>query len=356
MPTNLDSASIYKKLDTSGLGQRIASLAQQCEEAWAEASGWKIPASYADVDRVVIQGMGGSAIAGDLLSDLASLEKSPQISVWRDYGLPPYVNNRTLFIASSYSGDTEETLDGFERAMAVKAKIVAVTSGGKVLATAKSKRLPVFQIKYKGEPRTSLGYSFMPLISMACKLNLIKDKGKDVTEAVALLQRGNKELGPQAPTAKNAAKKLALDIHEQIVAVYGSGFLSNAARRFKGQINENSKGWAFYDLLPELDHNSIVGYQFPKTASRNNVRVIMLRSAKLNKRTLLRYEITKQILAQCGGKATILDAKGNSALAQMLNLIQLGDYTSYYLAILNGIDPAPVKVIGFLKDSLAKAR
>lgn len=356
MPTNLDSAAIYKKLDTSGLGQRIASLAQQCEDAWAEAKGWKIPASYADVDRVVIQGMGGSAIAGDLLSDLASLEKSPQISVWRDYGLPPYVNNRTLFIVSSYSGDTEETLDGFERAMAAKAKIAAVTSGGKVLAIAKSKGLPVFQIKYKGEPRTSLGYSFMPLISLACKTGLIKDKSKDVVEAIAILKRGNKELAPEVPSSKNAAKKLALDIHEHIVAVYGSGFLSNAARRFKGQINENSKGWAFYDLLPELDHNSIVGYQFPETAARNDIRVIMFSSPNLNKRTLLRYEITRKILAQSGGKATIFTARGNSELAQMLNLIQLGDYTSYYLAILNGIDPAPVEVISFLKDSLAKAK
>ena len=356
MPTNLDNAAIYKKLDTSGLGGRIASLAQQCEDAWAEAKGWKIPTSYADVDHVVIQGMGGSAIAGDLLSDLASLEKSPQISVWRDYGLPTYVNDRTLFIASSYSGDTEETLDGFERAMLAKAKIAAVTSGGKVLAIAKSKRLPVFQIKYKGEPRTSLGYSFMPLISLACKTGLIKDKSKDVAEAIVLLQRGNKELAPQVPTIKNAAKRLAQDIQEHIVAVYGSGFLSNAARRFKGQINENSKGWAFYDLLPELDHNSIVGYQFPKATSKENVRVIMLSSPDLNKRTLLRYEITRKIIAQSGGKGTILTAKGNSPLAQMLNLIQLGDYTSYYLAILYGIDPAPVKVIDFLKGELAKAK
>ncbi len=356
MPTHLDNAAIYKKLDRSGLGGRIASLAQQCEEAWAEAKGWKIPASYADVDRVVIQGMGGSAIAGDLLSDLASMEKSPQISVWRDYGLPPYVNNRTLFIASSYSGGTEETLDGMERAIAAKAKIAAVTSGGKVLEIAKSKRLPVFQIKYKGEPRTSLGYSFMPLISLACKTGLIKDKRKDVAEAIALLRKGNAELGPRVPTAKNAAKKLARDIQEHIVAVYGSGFLSNAARRFKGQINENAKGWAFYDLLPELDHNSIVGYQFPKTASKENMRVIMLSSPNLNERTLLRYEITRKILAQSGGKATIFTARGNSALAQMLNLIQLGDYTSYYLAILYGIDPAPVKVIDFLKGELAKAK
>ncbi|MSQ31868.1 MAG: bifunctional phosphoglucose/phosphomannose isomerase [Dehalococcoidia bacterium] len=353
---DLDDARIYKKLDTSGLYQRIASLGQQCKDAWVEANNWNIPASYANVDRVVIQGMGGSAIGGDLLSDLASLEKSPPISVWRDYGLAPYVNSKTLFIASSYSGGTEETLDGFKRAIAVKAKIAAVTSGGKLLTAARNKRLPVFQIKYIGEPRTSLGYSFMPLIAIVCKLRLIKDKSKDVAEAVSLLQKGNKELSPEIPSAKNQAKKLALELHGQIVAVYGSGFLSNAARRFKGQINENSKGWAFYDLLPELDHNSIVGYEFPDGASKNTMRVIMLRSAKLNKRTLVRYDVTKKVLAFSGGKGTLLDAKGASPLAQMLNLIQLGDYTSYYLAILNGINPAPVKVIDFLKDELAKAR
>lgn len=353
---NLDDARVYARLDPSGLGQRIASLGQQCKEAWAKANDWNIPTSYAAVDRVIIQGMGGSAIAGDLLSDLASLEKSPQISVWRDYGLPTYVNSKTLFIASSYSGDTEETLDGLERAIKAKAKIAAVTSGGKVLAIAKSKRLPAFQIKYRGEPRTSLGYSFMPLISIACKLGLIKDKSKDVYEAVSILQRGNKELDPEIPTAKNSAKKLAIELHGKVVAVYGSGFLSNAARRFKGQINENSKGWAFYDLLPELDHNSVVGYQFPDRASKTDMRVILLRSQKLNERTLLRYDVTKQILALSGGNASILDAKGNSGLAQMLNLIQLGDYTSYYLAILNGIDPAPVRVINFLKEELLKAK
>lgn len=352
---NLDDPRIYKKLDPSGLSQRIASLGQQCEEAWEDAAVWDIPASYANVDRVVIQGMGGSAIAGDLLSDLASLEKSPQISVWRDYGIPPYVNNKTLFIASSYSGDTEETLDGLNRALAVNAKVVAITSGGKLLRISKSKRLPVFQVKYKGEPRTSLGYSFIPLISAACKLGLIKDKTRDVSEAISLLQKGNKELSPRIPTSKNSAKKVAVELHGKIVAVYGSGFLSNSARRFKGQINENSKGWAFYDLLPELDHNSIVGYRFPDGVSKNNIRVLMLRSTNLKKRNLQRYDITRRVLELTGGKATILDAKGNSALAQILNLIQLGDYTSYFLAILNGIDPAPVKVIDLLKNELSKS-
>ena len=175
-------------------------------------------------------------------------------------------------------------------------------------------------------------------------------------EAVAQLKRRQAELSPDVPVARNEAKQLAGKLYGKVAVIYGAGFLSGTARRFKGQLNENSKSWAFSDLLPELDHNSVVGYRFPEGASAKQAQVVMLRSPLLHRRTLLRYQVTAELLAKSGGKALFVDALGDSPLAQMMDVITVGDFTSYYLAMLNGVDPSPVDAIDFLKKRLAERR
>src|SRR4030042_467817 len=181
---NLDDAKVHKKLDPSGMRERIRELPQQCLKAWQQARDFKLPANYSRVNKVVILGMGGSAIGGDLLSSLASLEGKIPITVSRDYTMPAFVDDKTLLIASSYSGMTEETLSAFSQALKAPAKKLVITTGGKLKEIAEQKDIPVFTIDYKSPPRAALAHSFITVLGICHKLGIVSDKSKDVVEMV----------------------------------------------------------------------------------------------------------------------------------------------------------------------------
>ncbi len=208
--------------------------------------------------------MGGSAIGGDLVRSLFSSKKKPIIFVNRDYDLPAFVDDKTLVIASSYSGNTEETLSAFSQALKKKCKKLAMTTGGRLKELAEDARVPVFVIDYVGQPRAALGYSFMPLIAFLQKLGLLEDKTAEVEAMIQDLEKLLGELKETVPTGSNRAKQLAAKLHGKIAVIYGAGILSEVAHRWKTQINENSKAWAFYETFSELNHNAVVGYQFPQ--------------------------------------------------------------------------------------------
>jgi glucose/mannose-6-phosphate isomerase len=353
MTVNLDDVKTYQKLDPDNMLARIKELPMQCKQAWQSAMDFKLPGDYADVDKVVILGMGGSAIGGDLIKSLVAYEMKIPIIVHRDYGLPACVDKKTLLIASSYSGNTEETLSGFEPAIAAGAKIIAMTTGGKVQEIAKAHGIPVFKIEYKSQPRAALGFSFIPAIGVLQKLGFIKDKTSDVTETLQVLESLAVKLDEKLPVAKNSAKQIAQRLHGNLTVIYGASIVSEVAHRWKTQINENSKAWAFYEVFPELNHNATVGFPFPADIAKK-VRVILLRSLLFNERIKLRYDVTCELLKQTGVAYEFVDGEGQSALAQMVSLVSTGDYVSYYLAMLNKVDPSPVQVINYLKDRLAK--
>jgi glucose/mannose-6-phosphate isomerase len=351
--TNLDDVKIYPRLDPDGMMARIKELPEQCRQAWKAAMGFKLPADYFKVDKVVILGMGGSAIGGDLMRSLVASEAKIPVIIHRDYGLPAYVDDRTLLIASSYSGNTEETLSGFEPALKTGAKKLAMTTGGKVQEIAEANHIPVFKIEYKAQPRAALGFSFIPVLGVMQKLGFIKDKTADVNETIQALETLSKKLDEKSPLADNPAKQIAQRLFGCLPVIYGAGIAAKAAHRWKTQINENSKAWAFYEVFPELNHNATVGFPFPAELVKK-IRVIMLRSPLFNERIKLRYEVTCELLKQSGVAYEFVDSEGKSPLAQMLSLVSIGDFASYYLAILYRVDPSPVKVISYLKDRLAK--
>jgi glucose/mannose-6-phosphate isomerase len=354
MPSiNLDDPRVYVKYDPDFMLARIKELPQQCHQAWQAALDFTLPAHYSNIDKIVILGMGGSAIGGDLVRSLVEFESRIPVIVHRDYGLPAYVDARSLVIASSYSGNTEETLSGFEAALSKNCKKLAMTTGGQLEKLAAANDVPVFKINYQAQPRAALGFSFLPTLGVLQKLGFIPDKSADVVETAGLLEAMSARLEEKSSLKDNLAKQLAQRLYGQLPVIYGAGIAAEAAHRWKTQINENGKAWGFYEVFPELNHNATVGFPLPP-AVVSKIRVIFLRAPSFNERVTLRYEVTSELLNQAGVAHEFVESEGNSLLSQMMSLVMIGDFMSYYLAILNKIDPSPVKVISYLKERLAK--
>jgi glucose/mannose-6-phosphate isomerase len=351
---NLDDPGLYRRLDPSVLRERISELPLQCLQAWNRAIRFPLPDYYGQPKEVLIVGMGGSAGGGDLLADLLSLEESPPITVCRDYHLPPHAGPDSLAIVSSYSGNTEETLSAYQEAVQRGVKVMALTTGGKLGEMARQSDVPLLSIDYVGEPRTALGYSFLVPMAILQGLGLIAPKEDDLQEAVEVLASLVPRLMPESPLEENPAKELATVLHGRLVVIYGAGILSGVARRWKTQINENSKAWAFAEVLPEANHNAVVGFQWPRPVSRR-AYAVMLSALAIHPRVRLRYQVTGELLRKAGVGHRTVDGVGKGPLAQMLSAALFGDYTSYYLALLNGVDPSPVSPIDYLKGRLEEA-
>jgi len=304
----------------------IDAMPEQCRQAWAAAQGFELPwdPSAEGPERIVILGMGGSAIAGDYFRALLALESAVPVFNVRGYDLPPLVNEPTLVIASSFSGETEEVLSAFEQALAKPARKLVLTTGGQLLATARANGVPAFTFAYRGEPRAAIGWGLMPLLAVAEQLRLTQGVERDVEEAVSVLAGLRDEWAGEVPSSRNSAKRLALRLHERLPVVYGAGPLIEAARRWKTQLNESAKVWAFCEEMPEAQHNAIVALSLPK-ATAAAATAVFLRSATLDhQRVRLRYEFGEHLLDGAGVPHETAWATGESALAQMLSLTMLG--------------------------------
>lgn len=352
---NLDDPTFFDELDPSGMLGRIGELPQQCRAAWELVRGADLPPLCDEVRHVVVLGLGGSAIGGALLQGLVAEECGVPITIVRGYTLPAFVHgSEYLVVGCSYSGNTEETLTAFGEGLERGAQMAAITTGGKLAALAQEKGLPLVHFDYPSMPRTALGYSFTLLLGLLSRLDLLRDYAEDVEEAARVMEAWQVEIGPDAPISRNAAKSLATRLVNRLPVVYGAGFLSTVANRWKTQFNENSKHWAFFEALPELHHNAVVGLGIPQSV-RDQTVVLMLRSRLDYARVQVRWDVTEELLRREKVAAETLWGRGESKLAHMLSLIHFGDYVSFYLAMLNGANPSPVEAITFLKRRLAEA-
>ncbi len=352
---NLDDPMMYQQTDSSGMLSHLHEFPEQCQQAWERIMRFNLPPEYKKTERVIILGMGGSAIGGDFVRRLALAESKAPVWVQRDYSLPPFIDENTLVIASSYSGNTEETLSAFTQSLKTKAKKLVLTTGGRLKGLAEQESIPVFVIDYQAPPRAAFPHSFIPLLGIFQKLGLLRGKSAELKEGLQTLNKLAKDLIETTPLASNAAKQLATKLYRHAVVIYGAEFLSEVARRWKTQLNENSKTMAFFELFPELNHNAVVGYDLP-TEVKDKVFVVLLHSSQLNPRNRLRYEATARLMAKAKIKHQPVGARGKTPLAQMMSLILFGDYVSFYLAMLNSIDPTPVDSIDFVKKYLAQER
>lgn len=348
----IETVERIRAADPEDMLGRIKQLPQQVRDAWAIAQRAKIPPSHSDVRSVVVAGMGGSAIGGDLAAALVAGELKVPMTVHRDYGLPAYVGRDSLVITSSYSGNTEESLSSFEEARKRGAKVIAITTGGRLAELATAAGYPLVTFSYAARPRATLGYSLALVLGVLSRMGLIRDLAADVEAALADVAKLQERVHEGART--NDAKRLAVALAPKVVFVYGAGAMGVMARRVKGQINENSKAWAAYDVLPELNHNAVVGFPQPAVA-KQAVAVLILRSTQDLGRHRVRWEVTKELLDQSGIAHHSLELPGSSALSEVLQMTYYTDHVSYYMALLNGADPSPNTSIDFLKDRLAKA-
>jgi glucose/mannose-6-phosphate isomerase len=362
---------LIARLDRGDMLGAIASLPDQLQTAYATARALletvaatpggrgAVPASPTGV---AVCGMGGSAIGADLV--FASLpDLAVPTAVVRGYALPSWVGPETLVVAVSYSGETEETLACAETALARGCTPVCVASGGRLAALAGPRALPLVTIPGGKQPRASLGLLAAPLLAVLEATGLCDSQQSAVDEAADLLRCGAGELGPEGPETTLApgadpalpgramAKGLARLLHGRQVVVYGAGSTVAVARRWKGQINENAKAPAFWNELPELNHNEIMGWSSLPAVSAATAAVF-LDDGELDERLLLRAELTAAVLAERDVLVEHVWAHGASRLARLFSLVQLGDYTSFYLALLYGADPSPVVAIQEFKARL----
>jgi glucose/mannose-6-phosphate isomerase len=350
---DLDNVIAMKQVDPERMIDRINELPDQFQDSWANVRNLSLPADYSKVTSVVVLGMGGSAIGGDLVRTLVADEMRVPMFVSRDYSVPAFVGPDTLVIGSSYSGETEETLSAFNEAKDKGARLLAVTTGGRIKDMAAQAGAPVVLFSYRAQPRAALGHSVVPIIGILQSLGLIGDKAAEIDEAVQIMQQMRAELGAEVASTNNPAKQLAVSLKGRVPVVYGEGILSEVARRWKGQFNENSKSWSFFEILPELNHNAVVGYEFPVEFAKRAF-VVFLASNYMHPRVKVRIKVTQEILTNRGVTWQEIGSRGQSKLAQMMSSIYLGDYASYYLSMLYDVDPSPVKVIAFLKSRLAQ--
>lgn len=351
--SGLDDITTLRELDKEGMLGHVAALPHQCREAWALTRDLRLPPPYQRAERVLIAGMGGSAIGGDLAAAMAAESGRLPIVVHRDYGLPAWADERTLVIGSSYSGNTEETLSAFETAHERGCLLLALTTGGRLARLAGEWGVPLLSFDYRSMPRAALGYLFISLLGVLRAVGAVGDLEDDLQEALSFLESYGPELAPDSPQARNRAKQLALALYGRVPVVVGAEALAPVARRWKCQLNENGKGWACFEALPEMDHNTLSGLHFPAGAA-DRLCVLFLTGQGLQPRNRLRLDLTRQILEEQGIVCYQVPVPGGSKLAQILAGVQLGDYVSCYLAALYGADPTPIADIVSLKRLMSE--
>jgi glucose/mannose-6-phosphate isomerase len=301
---------------------------------------------------LLVTGLGGSAIGGDLARSIAGNQMTVPMIINRDYDLPAFVNAGTTIIACSYSGNTEETLSAYEQGRKAGSSIICITSGGKLEAMAKRDGYPTLRLPGGLPPRAALGYSLITLLASLQSMQLVSGIVESIQDAVHVLNSLKKKYWTEMPETSNPAKILARSLNGKIVAIYGSNSIMDAAAfRWRSQIAENAKNLAFHHVLPEMNHNELVGWKYPEEALKN-IGVILLRDKDDHPQVQKRFELTRDVIASRAGVVHEVWSVGKSRLARVLSILYLGDFVSLYMAYLNNVDPSPVQVIDEFKSRL----
>jgi len=341
-------------IDPENMLGYIDALPEDLEKAWSLGHELPLP-DIKETRHIVISGMGGSAIGGDFLSAYLSDRCPVPIISRRNYELPSFARGpETLVICSSHSGNTEETVSGFKAAQAAGCSVLALCTGGYLADLTLEHNNPLWLFEHHGQPRTAIPYSFGMLLALVERLGLVVNVEAEVRETVATMQAQRSTLTHSIPLAQNPARRMAGQLLGRNVAIFGAGDNEVIARRWKTQINELAKAWASFEGLPEMNHNTLAGLLNPESLYERT-SAIFLRGQMDHPRNQMRLDATTQAFLQAGVMTDTVWAKGNSKLAQMWSLLQFGDYVSYYLALLYGVDPTPVDSLTALKQRLSKS-
>lgn len=341
----LDDVGRIWEIDKSGMLSFCVDEAKHFQAAVEAAE--KIALRYSRPENVVVVGMGGSAIGGELLKDWARDRVPVPIEVSRAYSLPAYADERSLVLVVSYSGETEETLSSFLDTVRRGCMVFCVSSGGSLLDFAERLGVPFLRVPSGFAPRAALPYLYVPLLKAMEKVGLFSSFSDEVPEAVDVLRRVCGECAPEMPVGGNVAKDLAVGVNGSVPVVYGFDVFRGVAQRFKTQFNENAKVPSKWEYFSELDHNEVVGWERAGDLA-GCFSAVFIRDKNEFEAIRSRIEITKGLMP-ADSKLFEVWCRGDGVLARMLSAVCVGDFTSVYLALLRGVDPTPVNTISLLK-------
>jgi len=352
----LNDLEKIKKLDKSDVYQSIDKLDEQCWDAWKKVQALKIPSNYQNFSNIVICGMGGSCLGADVVRTLYQNDlKTPLVRV-RDYHLPGFVNEKTLIVLSSYSGNTEETITCAKKAIKRKLKAFILTNNGKLEALAKENNLPFYLINpvYNpcGQPRMAIGYSIFSQLSLLARLKLVRLNELEVKKVILLIKSLQKQYALKTPLSQNPAKKIAEEIEKKVLIFVAAEHLEGAVHVFNNQMNENAKHFSDYRIIPELNHYLMEGLAFPET-NKQSLEFLFINSPFYQKRNQQRFQLTEEVVKKNKIVTRMLFIPGaKSKLEEAFGLITLGAFISFYTAMKHSIDPAPIPWVDFFKQKL----
>jgi glucose/mannose-6-phosphate isomerase len=342
-----------KRCDNSNMFEVLVNFNKQITEAVTIGNNITIKENYSDVKNIVICGMGGSAIGGDLLRSVLQYEIKLPVYINRNYRLPAFADGNTLVIASSYSGNTEETLSAYVEAKEKGCKIICISSGGNLSLLAENEGRLLIKVPRGYQPRCAIAYSFFPLLILMYKLGFVTDKSNDIEKIISRMKSRSSEY--IVLNEHNPAIKIAQYLQGKYPVIYSSSDLLDIANlRWRGQINENAKSLAFGSLLPEMNHNEILGWQENPELMKKLV-IISLEDKDDHPQIKKRQKIMFSLISSFANMLVELEGDGENHLERLFDLIHLGDWVSFYLAILYKVDPTPVEKINYLKSKLTES-
>ena len=355
--SNLTAEEI-NRIDLAGMLGRVMSMPKHFREASERVKSAPIKLQFERIRNILIAGMGGSAIGGELVKSLTYHQLPVPLAVCRSYSLPKFVDQHTLVIVSSYSGNTEETLSTFQQALQRGAQIVCVTSGGQIGALAEKHGLIKFSLPAGFPPRSALVHLMVPILKTLHACGFIADPAPDINEAITLLEKLGQRYHPNHAAPENFAKFLAQALAERVPLIYAAEIYEAVAWRWKEQFCENAEILSWHNVFPELNHNELVGWGQRRELDQK-FQVIYLNdaqatTAEIHPRVQARMNLTQGLIEQSSAPVIRIAALGESLLARFFSLIFLGDLASVYLAVLGGVDPTPVAKIDYLKNEMAK--
>ena len=313
-------------------------------EAIEIANNTSLTSCTKEIRNVLICGLGGSGIGGTIVSDIISPKVNIPIAATKDYSIPNFVNKHTLVIANSYSGNTEETLYALEKCQAKGAEIAVITSGGKLKVIAEENKYNKIIIPGNQPPRAMFGYAFAELFFMLNHYGIIDDSFKsDFTKAIELLDAEKSDIQEQAMS-------LAKKMYKKTPVIYVANGFEGVAVRFRQQINENSKMLCWHHVVPEMNHNELLGWR----TNVNDLAVVYFRNKSDYERNQIRMDINKKVISEYTDNISEICSKGDSLIENSLYHINLGDWVSWYLSEMNNVDAIEIDVIDFLKGEMGK--
>ncbi len=341
-------------VDKANMLDGLARFPEQIKESLAIAEATE-RFNFLKIDNVIIAGMGASAISGDIMTSLLRDKLDVPLLVNREYDLPKWVNKDTLVICISYSGNTDETLSSFKIAYQKKCKIICISTGGKLQDLAEKRQVPFVKIPAGIQPRAATAYLLFPSLIFLKKLGLLKSMIEtDIEETIAVTNDFVAMNNKAVPEESNPAKQIAKKIFSSIPQIYGWGIYTPIAIRWRHQLNENSKVIARTDIVPECNHNDLVGWSANPEVSKRFSCILIRDKDEESIDMTTRLNFMRDLFHNTAGAFLEVQPKGKSQLAKMMYLMCLGDFTSCYLAVLRGVDPSPVDIITELKKRLAE--